>query len=169
MSKNGLLAAVALAAGLDDEKAKTITVDAAFIKQNFAAVAAQLANEGADAEVARISAIDAAAMPGHEAIITAHKADRTKTAGDAALAINAAERASMAAMKASLKADEAGLKGLKSLASPKQGAPANPDQEQQIDAGAVAKKARAYIAQQKKLGISVNAAEATQHILNQEA
>ena len=162
MSKNGLLAAVALAAGLDDEKTKTITVDAAFIKQNFAAVAAQLANEGADAEVARITAIDAAAMPGHEAIITAHKADRTKTAGDAALAINAAEKAKLVALKGSLVEDDKKLAGL--TAAPTSG---GAQDKPMPNAHVLAKAAGDYQAEQAKLGYKVSAAKAVAHVKQQ--
>ena len=43
--------------------------------------------DGAKAETARIASIDAESMPGYESIITEMKADSTKTATDAKLAI----------------------------------------------------------------------------------
>ncbi|MEW5927798.1 MAG: S49 family peptidase, partial [Gemmatimonadota bacterium] len=54
--------------------------------------AAILRAEGADGERARILAIDAATPPGAEAVVAPLKADPTKGAGDAALAIVAAAR-----------------------------------------------------------------------------
>ncbi|KQT10972.1 S49 family peptidase [Ramlibacter sp. Leaf400] len=48
--------------------------------------------QGADAERARIQAVEAALIPGHEALIASLKFDGKTTGGDAALAVNAAER-----------------------------------------------------------------------------
>lgn len=48
--------------------------------------------EGAGAERARIQAVEAQLIPGHEALITTLKFDGKSTAGDAAMAVNAAER-----------------------------------------------------------------------------
>ena len=48
--------------------------------------------EGAKAEATRIAAIDAEAVPGHEAIIDVMKKDPTKTATDTILAIYAADK-----------------------------------------------------------------------------
>lgn len=114
MSNDGMMAAVAMAAGLDEATAKTVEVNAAFIKQHFGAVASELVNEGKSAERERITSIEAAAMPGHEAIIRAHKADPTKTAADAALAVISAENATRASHLKALDADEAKVKGLRS-------------------------------------------------------
>lgn len=114
MAKDGMMAAVALAAGLDEETAKTVVVTAAFVKQHFGAVASELANEGKTAERDRITGIEAAAMSGHEAIIKAHRADPTKTAADAALAVIAAENATRANHLKALEADEGKVKGLRS-------------------------------------------------------
>lgn len=115
MSKDiGMLAAVASAAGLDKDKAETVDVNAGFIKQHFGAVAAELIAEGKTAERDRIIGIEAAAMPGHEAIIKAHKADPSKSAADAALAVIAAENAVRGKHLEALKTDETSVKGLRS-------------------------------------------------------
>ena len=57
-------------------------------------------------------------MPGHEAIIAAHKADATKTPADAAMAVITAEKALMGSRKSSLQSDEDKLAGLKSAPAP---------------------------------------------------
>lgn len=112
MSKTGMMAAVAAAAGVAENEPITITAE--LLKQHFPAVASQLAKEGADAERSRIAAIESASLPGHDAIVAAHKADPSKTAGDMALAIVAAEKETRKAMIAALDADEVKLKGLRS-------------------------------------------------------
>jgi hypothetical protein len=58
--------------------------------------------EGAAAERARLAGIESAALPGHDALIASCKADPTCTPGDAALRINAAERAKLTAAGASI-------------------------------------------------------------------
>jgi hypothetical protein len=164
MKNDGMMAAVALAAGLDENTAKTLTVDAAFIKQHFGAVATELMGEGAKAEQARIAGIEAAAMPGHEEIIRAHKADISKTSADAALAVIGAEKAQRAAMKGHLEADENKLKGLKSVATSTGDTLEKPKRtaRQMADLG------KEYIAAQAAKGITVSAARAIQHIEAQE-
>ncbi|WP_425065612.1 hypothetical protein [Reyranella sp.] len=62
--------------------------------------------EGATAERARLAGIEAAALPGHDKLITDCKADPTCTPGDAALKVNAAERAKLTAAGASIAAVE---------------------------------------------------------------
>ncbi|MEO8153569.1 MAG: S49 family peptidase [Rhizobacter sp.] len=52
--------------------------------------------EGATAERARIQAVESALIPGHEALIASMKFDGKSSGGDAALAVNAAERAARA-------------------------------------------------------------------------
>lgn len=61
--------------------------------------------EGASAERARIQAVEGQLIPGHEALINTLKFDGKSSAGDAALAINAAERAARTAAAAALAAD----------------------------------------------------------------
>lgn len=48
--------------------------------------------EGATAERERIQAVEAQLLPGHEALIASLKFDGKSTGGDAAMAVNAAER-----------------------------------------------------------------------------
>jgi hypothetical protein len=114
MSNQGMLAAVAAAAGQPADEAEKITVDAAFVAKHFPETAKALREEGAVAENARITGIEKAAVPGHEAIIAAHKADRAKTPGDAALAVIAAQNAARAGHLSNLNKDEDQLKGLRS-------------------------------------------------------
>lgn len=54
---------------------------------------AQIQAEGAAAECARIQAVEDALIPGHEALIASLKFDGKTSGGEAALAVNAAERA----------------------------------------------------------------------------
>lgn len=54
--------------------------------------------EGATAERARLAGIESAALPGHDALVASCKADPACTPGDAALRINAAERAKLTAV-----------------------------------------------------------------------
>ena len=112
MSKTGMLAAVAAAAGLNGDQPVTLT--AALLKEHFPDLAAELSAEGAAGERQRIAALEAAALPGHDKLLAAHKADGTKTAGDLALAIVAAEKQARTGMLAGLAEDEAKLKGLRS-------------------------------------------------------
>jgi len=58
----------------------------------FKAVIAEGFALGAAAEMARIQAVEAALIPGHEKLIAALKFDGKTTGGDAALAVNQAER-----------------------------------------------------------------------------
>lgn len=112
MTNSGMLAAVATAAGVT--AAEPITVDAAFMAQHFPETARALRAEGAEAERTRMLGIEKVALPGHEAIIAAHKADGSKTPADAAMAIIAAENATRGKMLAALDADEKLMKGLRS-------------------------------------------------------
>jgi len=123
-----MMAAVAAAAGLTDVAETEIKVDAAFLSAHYPDLVAGFRAEGAEAERSRIAAIDDAALPGHEALVAAYKADTSKSAGDLALAIVAAEKASRAQMLASLDADEAKMKGLRP--EPANGAAAETPQEQ---------------------------------------
>lgn len=61
------------------------------IKAEYPDIAAAIAQEGAEAERARIQACESAGLAGHEAIVSSMKFDGKSTAGDIALAIVAAE------------------------------------------------------------------------------
>lgn len=99
-------------------------------------------------------------MPGHEAIITAHKADATKTPADAAMAVIAAENAARAGKIQHLEADEKKLAGLSAAPTASGDTPAAPTEPAHV----TAQKARAYQAEQKAKGFKVSAAEAVAHV-----
>ena len=61
--------------------------------------------EGASAERARIQSIEAQSIPGHEKLISALKFDGKSTAGDAAMAVLAAEKTSRTAAATALAAE----------------------------------------------------------------
>lgn len=67
--------------------------------------AAALRAEGASAERSRIQSIEAQAIPGHDALIASLKFDGTSTAGDAAMAVLAAEKQTRSAAASALAAD----------------------------------------------------------------
>lgn len=68
-------------------------------------VLAAIQQEGASTERARIQSIEAQAIPGHDALIASLKFDGKSTAGDAAIAVLAAERQTRSAAAAALAAD----------------------------------------------------------------
>lgn len=163
MSKSGMMAAVAAAAGLGAEQAENLIVDAKFIETHFPDVAKTFRDDGAKAEHDRILSIEAAAMPGHEAIISAHKADRSKTGADAALAVITAENKARAAAKASLDTDEEKLRGLRAATgdtAPEAPANANPHAQ----ARSIAEQAQIFTAEQAAKGITVTPAQAVAHV-----
>lgn len=75
------------------------------LAREFPEAAAALREQGATAERDRIRAIEGQAMPGHDALIAALKFDGKSTAGDAAMAIVAAEKASRHAAAAAQASD----------------------------------------------------------------
>ncbi len=162
MSKDGMLAAIALAAGPANTPDEKIEVTPETLAAHFPSVARALRDEGALAERQRIAGIEQAALPGHEAIIAAHKADGSKTPADAAFAIIQAEKAQATARGASLDEDETKLKGLKSSLTDQPGSGAD---QSQINPRETAAKARAYIAKQAAKGITVDVPSAVKHIL----
>jgi signal peptide peptidase SppA len=130
------------------------------LRSAFPALCTEIAAEASALERNRILAIDAAAMTGHELIVSSHKADPSKTAGDVALAINAAIRGKAKAHMAALATDEVALNGLKSE-------PAGVVEAGKItlaNAADVALKAQAYIDAQAKNGAKVTAADAVAHV-----
>jgi len=68
-------------------------------------VLAAIQQEGASAERERIQSIEAQAIPGHDALIATLKFDGKSTAGDAAMAVLAAEKQSRSAQAAALASD----------------------------------------------------------------
>lgn len=163
MNKNGMIAAVAAAAGLGAPQAEDLSVDAGFIAQHFPDTAKALREEGAEAEHQRLAAIDAAHMPGHEAIITAHKADRGKSGADAALAVIGAEKTRLAGLSDSLAEDEKRMAGLRSSTGEvpnDKPAASNPI----ATAREMAREASVFSSEQAALGRPVSAVEAIAHI-----
>jgi hypothetical protein len=148
------------AAASDDASqvlASSITTVAA-MQAAFPALCSELAISAATAERTRIASIDAAAMPGHDAIIAAHKADPKKTAGDAALAMNAASRGKQNDQLAALDADENKVGDLKSEAGNLTGG------ESKASAQQIADLAVAYQTEQAAKGITIGAAAAVAHV-----
>ncbi len=86
-------------------KEKHPEVAQALIDEGFAAGKAEGRTEGATAERERILAVEAQAMPGHEALVAALKADGKTTAPEAAVQVLAAERAKGAARLQALRKD----------------------------------------------------------------
>lgn len=139
-----------------EASAKPATV--AELRAQFPELVQQVEAAAANAERERILGIEAALLPGHEQIIAAHKADPAKTPADAALAVLKAERERGDQHLAARAADEKTVAGLRSEPA-HQPAPAAKPSAQDI-----AERARAYRAQQEKLGNKISAAEAVAHV-----
>jgi capsid assembly protease len=95
---------------------KESTMDMKDLKEQHPALAAQIETEnaaavaaatvaGATAEAARISGVRATALPGHEKLVETLAFDGKTTPAEAALAVNAAHRASITAAAAAHEAD----------------------------------------------------------------
>ncbi len=82
---------------------QAMTLD--ILHATYPALCAQLIAEGAASERARIVAVEAQSLPGHEALVAALKADGKTTAGEAAMQILAAERGKLSALSQQLHAD----------------------------------------------------------------
>ena len=170
MKNSGMLAAVALAAGLTGESQEGFSLSAETLTMHFPDVASAVKAQGyadgkADgikAERDRILGIEAAALPGHEAIIAAHKADGSKTPQDAAMAVINAEKAVNTSLKAGLDADEAKLKGLSAATAPTTGYDGSVITGD--NAHDVGRRARKYRADQAKVGNQITAQQALAHI-----
>lgn len=84
-------------------------MDRATLEQQHPALFAQLQTEfaalGATVERTRIQAVESALIPGHEALIAALKFDGRTSGGDAALAVNQAERSIRTAQGAAANSD----------------------------------------------------------------
>jgi signal peptide peptidase SppA len=85
------------AAAATSPTTKGITMTADEIKAAHPAIVDAFIAQGAAAERARIQAVEGQLIPGHEALIATMKFDGKSTAGDAAVAVLAAERAGRAA------------------------------------------------------------------------
>ncbi len=138
----------------------TTPTTVADLRAAFPELCAELVTEGekagAEKERARLASIDAAAMPGFEKIVADHKADPSKSAGDTALAIVAAQKAKGSAHLEGLKADETKVADIASSSLPA-GKPAE-------DTRLVVSKAQAYKAEQEKAGHTISTAAAVAHV-----
>lgn len=97
--KTGLAAVHAAAESVSrsDHEAALATVRESARKEGLAAGQAEGMKAGAAAERARLAGIESAALPGHDKLVAECKADPACTPGDAALRINAAEKAKLGA------------------------------------------------------------------------
>lgn len=100
-------------------------------------VLAAIRQEGAADERARIQAIESVAVPGHDALISSLKFDGKSTAGDAALAVLAAEKQTRSAASAALAAD---------APAPVAVVPAAPVEAKALTRAEVDTQAKAYMA-----------------------
>jgi signal peptide peptidase SppA len=82
-----------------------ITMDLATLTAEYPDLVQAIAADSAAAERARIADVEAQALPGHEALIAAFKADGQTTGPQAAAAVLAAEKQKLAGMAAALAAD----------------------------------------------------------------
>jgi hypothetical protein len=158
MTTSTLAAVVAAAAGGDGAIASAqpapLTLES--LKLQHPAIHAAAVAEGATAEQTRIAGIEAQAMPGHDAIIAAHKVDRSKTGADTAMAIVAAEKATRANQLGALAEDEKAVKGLRNAPL----ATANGPEGATPSVSDLKAKAQTYINEQAKIGNKVDPASA---------
>ncbi len=113
--------------------------------------------DGATAERERIKAVEAQAVPGHEALIAELKFDGKTTGPEAAVKVLAAEKEKRAKTLGGLKADAP-------APVPHAEAPASPAKKEEPDPKVVAQKARNYQSEQAKQGVHVTVAEAVAHV-----
>ena len=115
----------------------------------------QAREAGTQEERARIAAIEAAALPGHEALIAQMKADGT-SASEAAQKMLTAEKARLAQINADMTAD-----------APKPAPAAEPpavSAEPKINSAELAKKAREYVDAEAAHGRTISYAEAVEKV-----
>jgi signal peptide peptidase SppA len=122
-------------------------------------IAAAFRAEGATAERERIQGIEAQTLPGHEKLIATLKFDGKSTAGDAAMALLAAEKQTRTAQAAALAAD---------APAPVVHAAADPvatSEKKEISRAEIDAKAKAHV----KANPSVSYIQAVKHITEQGA
>jgi capsid assembly protease len=116
-------------------------------------------SEGATAERARILAVEANAMPGHEKLIAEMKADGKTTAPEAAQRILAAEKAKTSQIAKDLAADAP-------PAAPASEAK-NGSAKGKMDPNKIAAAAQDYVTAEAKKGRTVSYSQAVQHVIDQ--
>jgi signal peptide peptidase SppA len=154
-----------------DQKDIQIAVDAALATQKAAhdAAVATAQTTAATAERARIQAVRAQSMPGHEALIETLAFDGTTTGPEAAVQVLAAEKQKTGQQLALLAADA--TPPAPSAAAPvtaKEEVIAAVTDESPATIKANAEKAQVYQAEQKTLGRTVSASEAYAHVTKPE-
>lgn len=168
MTEKSALAAVAAAAAGPAAASKPEPMTADRIKAEHPSVYAEIFNAGAQAEHDRIAGIEKAAMPGHDAIIAAHKADRSKTPAQAAFAVIEAEKAGRAGVKAALEQDEQKAKVIKSTAVAAASGDGDTSASKIGAAAAIGEKAKAFKAEMAEKGINISIAEAVDRVTTKE-
>lgn len=128
---------------------------------NTAAVATARV-EGANAERARIKAVFDQKTTGHEALVETLAFDGKTTGPEAAVQVLNAVKAKQGQQLADLATDAQGAR----VSASEPGA--DPDKKAAQDPQAIAVKASAYIAEQAKLGRSVSATEAVDHVMKEK-
>ena len=113
--------------------------------------------DGATTERERIKAVEAQAIPGHEALIAELKFDGKTTGPEAAVKVLAAEKHKRSKTLDNLKADAP-------APVPAAAAPEAPEKKEEPDPKVVAAKARTYQAEQAKLGVQITVSDAVAHI-----
>ena len=147
--------------------AEVVTAEAPAVAEAFRAEGRA---QGAQAERERILAIEAAALPGYEAIVSEAKADGKSTAGDVALQITAAMKAEGASRLDAIRGEApAPVQASAAPAEDKEVAGVQTSSAQMVDAQAVATKAAAYQTEEDAKGHRVSMAEAVSHVMRQAA
>jgi capsid assembly protease len=111
--------------------------------------------EGASAERTRIQAVEGQLIPGHEALINTLKFDGTSGPGEAAMAVNAAEKLSRSAQAAALASDAPAAVAVVAAATvtaPANSAPSRADLHALATAHQAAHPGTDYIAAYKAVG-----------------
>ncbi|MDA9499285.1 hypothetical protein [Bradyrhizobium sp. CCBAU 11357] len=124
----------------------------------------QLRAEGATVERTRILAIEAASLPGHEALVAEMKADPAVSADMAAGRLLAAEKQIRAGQLQAIKDVEGAT--AKVAAAPASTATAKVEDAPKETAHQLAARARAYQDEQAKLGVKLSVAQAVAHVEN---
>jgi signal peptide peptidase SppA len=117
-------------------------MDLATLKKDHPELAASIAAEAAAAERARIQGVLGVALPGHEALVEDMAFDGRTSPGDAALAVNTAERTALKTAGATLRAERPAAVVGASLGDPLAAAAAAAAEKQAEPTGTVEERAR---------------------------
>jgi len=149
--------------------AAVLTVET--VKQSAPTVAQALIDEGrtagASAERDRILAIDAAAMPGYEAIVAEAKKDGTSTAGDVALRIHGEMRREGADRLQQIR--EQAPQPAPAAAAPVESAAKGGAAQGEPNAHEIARRAQVHQTEQRAQGRNISTAEAVREVMAQPA